>query len=271
MTLGELMRASGLPWVEAQALAGHALGLSRTRIVAEPGLAVGAADAARLQEFFARRRAGEPVAYLTGEREFYGLSFAVTPAVLIPRPETETLVDYALEVIAPAQAARVLDLGTGSGCVAIAVARQRPFAQVTAVDASPAALEVARANALRLAAQRVEIVSGDWFAALGAARYDLILSNPPYVAAGDPHLAEGDVRFEPQSALVGGSDGLDCIRAIVREAGAHLVAGGRLAFEHGYNQAAACRALLAQAGLVGIGSRVDLAGIERVTFGVRPD
>ena len=269
MTLGELLRGSGLPWLEAQVLARHGLGLSRAQVVAETGLAVPEADVVRVQALFARRRAGEPVAYLTGEREFYGLSFTVTPAVLIPRPETELLVDYACELLAPGRPARVLDLGTGSGCVAIAVASERPAARVTAVDASAAALEVARANAARLGAP-VTFVQSDWFAALGDTRYELILGNPPYVAAGDPHLGLGDVRFEPQTALVAGADGLDCIRAIVAAAGAHLVAGGHLAFEHGYDQAAACRALLSQAGFVDVGSRRDLAGIERMTCGARP-
>jgi release factor glutamine methyltransferase len=227
------------------------------------------ADAAAEQAFAAlaeRRRQGAPIAYILGVREFYGLEFGVTPAVLIPRPETELLVELALERIPEAAAARVLDLGTGSGAIAVALAHERRQARVTAVDVDYAALTVARANAKRHGAS-VRFFCGDWFGALPGESFDLIASNPPYVAAADPHLAMGDVRFEPQRALVGGADGLDCIRAIVARAGAHLRPGGWLLFEHGYDQAEACRALLLAQGYKEVQSWPDLAGIARVSGG----
>ncbi len=213
-----------------------------------------------------RRAAGEPIAYLTGNCEFYGLEFRVTPAVLIPRPETELLVDLALERLPVEGRARVLDLGTGSGCIAVSLGRQRPRMEVWAADAVPAALEVARDNALRLGAT-VRFVRSDWLADLAGERFDLILSNPPYVAAGDPHLSRGDLRFEPASALVAGEDGLNDIRRIVAAAPAHLAPGGWLLFEHGYDQAQRCRALLTAAGFGQVTSWRDLAGIERVSGG----
>lgn len=213
-----------------------------------------------------RRAAGEPIAYLTGACEFYGLEFRVTPSVLIPRPETELLVDLVLERLPGAGRARVLDLGTGSGCIAVTLAHLRPRLEVWAADASPAALEVARDNARRLDAT-VRLLRSDWLAALAGERFDLILANPPYVAAGDPHLSQGDLRFEPASALVAGEDGLNDIRRIVAAAPAHLVPGGWLLFEHGYDQGQRCRTLLAQAGFARVASWRDLAGIERVSGG----
>ncbi len=254
-----------MPLREARLLLRHVLGVSHATLEAHPEGKVSLQDTASFRALAARRTVGEPVAYLTGHREFYGLEFHVTPAVLIPREETELLVEIAVEK--PAR--RILDLGTGSGCLAIAVARELPRAQVTAVDVSAAALDVARENAARHGAT-VRFVQGDWFAPLGGERFDLILANPPYVAEADPHLAQGDVRFEPRSALAAGPDGLDDIRRIVAAAAAHLVAGGRLVFEHGYDQAQAVAALLAQAGFVAIEQRRDLAGIPRVTGGARP-
>jgi release factor glutamine methyltransferase len=205
------------------------------------------------------------VAYLTGEREFYGLPLRVTRDVLIPRPETELLVDLALERL-PNRAGRVVDLGTGSGAVAVAIAHAAPDAEVVAIDASPAALAVARENARRHGAA-IRFVEGDWFAGLAGERFDLIVSNPPYVAAGDGHLGEGDLRFEPRAALVGGPDGLDAIRAIVAGAKAHLAAGGWLLFEHGFDQAERCRSLLGMYGYADIEGWRDLAGIARVAGG----
>jgi len=267
-TLDDALRKSGLPPTDARALAAAALRLTRAQLVTRGPDPLDANALAALNVLFARRQAGEPVAYLTGEREFYGLPFRVSPAVLIPRPETELLVDFALEIVGAADAARILDLGTGSGCIAIAIARHRPQAQVTAVDRSGAALAVARTNAQALAVANVQFMQGDWFASIeDAARYNLIVANPPYVAAGDPHLAQGDLRYEPATALASGADGLDAIRAIVAAAPAHLDAGGWLALEHGYDQAEACRALLAQAGFEKVFSRRDLAGIERVSGG----
>jgi len=240
-----------------------------------------------------RRSAGEPIAYIVGAREFFSLDFKVTPAVLIPRPETEALVEFALERISPQGAQRVLDLGAGSGCVAISIAKHRPRARVVAVDCSTAALVVARENARRLlntslgapspltgegwdggdqggGNSNLSFVLSDWFDALAGRKFDLIVSNPPYIAAGDPHLAQGDLRFEPPGALVAGADGLACFRLIIASAPQYLSGGGWLAFEHGYDQAARCRQLLAEAGFCEVFSRADLAGIERVSGGVWP-
>jgi release factor glutamine methyltransferase len=264
-TVGSLLAESGLPPIEAQALAAHALGISRAALLAEPGRRIDAEAARRAERLFHRRRAGEPVAYVTGEREFHGLPLKVTPDVLIPRPETELLVDLALERL-PNRAGRVLDLGTGSGAVAVAIAHEAPDAEVVALDASAAALDVASENARRHGAV-IRFLLGNWFAGLAGERFDVIVSNPPYVGTGDAHLAEGDLRFEPEEALVGGVDGLDAIRAIVAGAKPHLVAGGWLLFEHGYDQAERCKSLLAMYGYAEIASWPDLAGILRVSGG----
>lgn len=260
----EEARAS-IPLREARLLLCYVLGVSHAALEAHPEGKVSPRDTAMFRELAARRAAGEPIAYLTGRREFYGLDFRVTPDVLIPREETELLVDIALE----AKAQRILDLGTGSGCLAIAVAKQLPREQVTAVDASAAALAVARENAARHGVA-VRFLQGDWFAPLAGDRFDLILANPPYVAEADPHLAQGDVRFEPRSALAAGPQGLDDIRRIIAGAPVHLAPGGRLYLEHGYDQARAVATLLDAAGFVGIEHRTDLAGILRVTGGMRP-
>ncbi len=267
MSIAEALKEAraSIPLREARLLLCHVLGVSLAALEAHPEGKVSLQDTAKFRELAARRAAGEPIAYLTGRREFYGLDFKVTPAVLIPREETELLVDIAVEK--PAQ--RILDLGTGSGCLAIAVAKRLPQARVTAVDASAAALAVAQENAARHSVS-VRFLQGDWFAPVGSESFDLILANPPYVAEADPHLVQGDVRFEPRSALAAGSEGLDDIRRIVAGAGAHLVSGGRLYFEHGYDQARAVAALLDAAGFVAIEQRRDLAGILRVTGGTRP-
>ena len=262
------MAASALDAVDARVLMRHALGVDVAWLIAHATDALTAGQQAAFSALAARRHAGEPVAYITGTREFYGREFAVTPAVLIPRPETELLVEWALEKITPGAEARVLDLGTGSGCIAIALAKQRPHAEIVAVDSSAAALEVAQQNAARHAVRNVEFKSGDWFASVDPQRFDVIVSNPPYIAADDPHLAAGDVRAEPASALVGGADGFDCIRAIVAGAPRHLNPGGLLALEHGYDQAERVRALLAAAGFTDVFSREDLAGIARVSGGM---
>ncbi|OZA28567.1 MAG: protein-(glutamine-N5) methyltransferase, release factor-specific [Hydrogenophilales bacterium 17-64-11] len=222
---------------------------------------IAAADA-----LLTRRLAGEPIAYLVGAREFYGRPFEVSPAVLIPRPDTELLVELALAHMPPSQAVEVLDLGTGSGCIAITLALERPLARVTALDRSPAALAVARRNAARLDAH-VEFLSSDWFAALGGRRFDLIVGNPPYIAAGDPHLGRGDIRFEPLAALAAGGDGLDDLRRLTATACAHLKPGGALLLEHGYDQADAVQALLRASGFQRPRSWTDLSGIRRVSGG----
>ena len=267
-TIAQLLAQSGLPPLEARMLAERALGKPRAWLIAH---ADEIADTAAEQAFAAmaeRRRQGEPIAYILGEREFYGLDFAVAPAVLIPRPETELLVELALERFAADTAARVLDLGTGSGAIAVTLAQQRPQARLTAVDVDYAALTLARVNAKRHGVS-VRFFCGNWFGALAGERFDLIVSNPPYVADGDPHLTLGDVRFEPQRALVGGADGLDCIRAIAAQAQAHLNPGAWLLFEHGYDQAPACRALLEARGYAEVQSWPDLAGIPRVSGGLK--
>lgn len=223
-------------------------------------------QAAQYTALLARRLTGEPVAYLTGTREFYGREFQVTPAVLIPRPDTELLVECALARLPPEAAMSVLDLGTGSGCIAVTLALERPCARVTAVDRSADALAIARSNARALGAA-VEFLASDWFAALGGRRFDLIVSNPPYVAVGDPHLRRGDVRFEPATALASGHDGLDDLRRLVASARDHLAPHGSLLLEHGYDQADAVRALLQASGFDQAQSWKDLAGIERVSGG----
>ena len=248
---------------EAQVLLGHALGVSRAWLSAHGDEAADAAAAAVFRELVQRRRAGEPVAYLVGRREFFGLDFRITPDVLIPRADTETLIETALEKLKQHARHDVLDLGTGSGCIAIAIAHERSAARVTAVDVSAAALNVARDNAVAIGVD-VEFVQGTWFDGLAGRRFDLIVANPPYVARDDPHLQQGDLRFEPATALASGKDGLTDIRIIVAGAPAYLHAGGWLLFEHGYDQADICRDLLVDAGFSEIPSRADIAGLPRV-------
>lgn len=225
---------------------------------------------ARLADWVARRAAGEPVAYLLGWREFHGHRFTVTPDVLIPRPDTETLVDAALAVLPADRPARVLDLGTGSGCIAISLALVRPLADVVATDASEAALMVASANAETLGATNIRFARGSWYGALSGvseAPFELVVSNPPYIAAGDTHLAEGDLRAEPPAALSPGGDGLDALRAIIAGAPAYLAAGGWLLVEHGWDQGGAVRQLLGAAGFERLVDHHDLGGNHRVSGG----
>ncbi len=212
-----------------------------------------------------RRAAGEPVAYIAGRRGFWSLDLEVTPATLIPRPETELLVELALQRLPPDASGSVVDLGTGSGAIALAIACERPRLQVIATDASVEALEVARRNAQRHAIGNVRFAHGDWLTPLGAQRVAMIVSNPPYIEATDPHLRQGDLRFEPASALASGADGLDDIRRIVRDARAHLQPGGWLLFEHGWNQGEAARALLAEAGYAEVFTAQDLERRDRVS------
>ena len=252
---------------DARLLLQHALGKSHAQLLTHPEQVLTPAEEKLFLELVARRVSGEPVAYLIGEREFYSLNFKVSPAVLIPRPETELLVDLALERIPADHPCKVLDLGTGSGAIAISIAKHRPLAHVTAVDASDDAVAIARMNAQQLEANNVRIVAGDWFNSLAGEKFDLIVSNPPYVADGDPHLGQGDLRFEPQSALTAGVDGLDCLRVIIAAATIHLLAGGWLLLEHGYDQAEACGKLLTAAGFGEVFSSPDLAGILRVSGG----
>jgi len=266
-TVRDLAAASGLPRLEARMLLEHALGVSRTWLLAHDTDPLPAGACRDFERLAGRRRAGEPMAYLVGRREFMGRDFAVTPDVLIPRPETELLVETALDLAAASPGVRILDLGTGSGAIAVSLALALPRAEIWATDASAPALEVARANAQRLGA-RLRLRQGDWYAALPPGlRFDLVVSNPPYIAAGDPHLEQGDLRFEPATALTDGADGLAAVRAIVADAPGRLVPGGALWLEHGWDQAEAVRACLAAAGFGGVASRRDLAGIERISGG----
>jgi release factor glutamine methyltransferase len=264
-TVTALLAASALPAAEARALLATVLGVRREALIAHPEGAVDAVAAARFADLAARRRAGVPLAYLLGAREFYGRTFAVTPAVLVPRPETELLVDLALAALRGRSAQRVLDLGTGSGCIAITLALERPDAEVVAADRSVAALAVAGANARSLGA-RVGLFASDWFSAVRGT-FDLIVANPPYVARDDAHLAA--LAHEPQHALVAGADGLDSLRVIARDAPRHLAPGGTLLVEHGHDQGAAVRGLLTAAGLEEVRTVRDAAGIERVGSGRR--
>ncbi len=262
--------ASGLVPLDAQVLLAHVLDVPRAWLAAHASDTLRAQAADAFFELARRRRDGEPVAYLTGVREFWGLSLRVTADVLIPRPETETLVELSLSLIPAAASANILDLGTGSGAIALSLAHERPQARVTGVDISAVALAVARDNARRLAIGNADFLSSDWFAGLGDGRFDLIVANPPYVGSADPHLQDGDVRFEPRVALSPGGDGLTALRAIIAGARAHLVAGGHLVVEHGYDQSAAVQALFRDAGFGGISIRNDLAGIARVVAGSSP-
>lgn len=272
VTVRRALAQAGLVPIDARILLAHVLQKDRAWLVAHDGDALRREQADAFFALAARRRDGEPVAYLTGEREFYGLALHVSSAVLIPRPETETVVEVALSCLPIDRDTRVLDLGTGSGAIALALAHERPRAKVIATDASSSALSVARDNARRLNLANVEFVPSDWYGSIAQdARFTVIASNPPYVARGDPHLAEGDLRFEPPAALASGSDGLDALRRIVGGARERLVPGGALVVEHGYDQAERVRRLFDAAGFGGIASAKDLAGIERVVVGVNED
>lgn len=263
--LEELM--ASMDRIDAQVIMAEVLGVNRAWVAANPMRILTESEDARIESLAVQRAMGRPVAYLLKRREFYGRDFEVGPEVLIPRPETETLIEAALPRLLPR--ASCLDLGTGSGAIAVTLACQRPEARVMATDVSGAALEVAARNATKHGcAGRIELAQGSWYEPVGDRRFDLIVSNPPYVAAKDPHLGRGDLRFEPREALTDASaDGLDSIRAIVAGAPAHLVPGGWLLVEHGYDQAPAVAELLAAAGFEEAVSLADLAGIPRVAGG----
>ena len=259
---------SDSPRLDAECLLAHALGKPRSYLMTWPEQQPGKQDMQSFNTLLARRLAGEPVAHLTGQREFWSLDLQVSADTLIPRPDTETLVEAALALFPPGAAWRVADLGTGSGAIALAIASERPACQVTACDLSVAALEGATANRERLGLNNVELRHSHWFSAFNDSdRFDLIVSNPPYIAEQDPHLAQGDVRFEPALALVSGADGLDAIRSIINEAANHLRPQGWLMLEHGPEQGKAVRALLQQAGYSRVETLTDLEGRERVTRG----
>lgn len=262
MTVQEALRAARIDAREARLLLARVLHSSEASVVASSDRPLSESDAAAFAALAERRKRGEPIAYLLGEKEFYGLTLEVTPAVLIPRPETELLVELALE----REFWSLADLGTGSGAVALAIKKHRPQTRVVAVDASEAALDVARRNAARHGLE-IEFRKGSWLAPLAGVRFDVIVANPPYVAAGDPHLQE--LAFEPKDALVSGADGLDAVRDIVRAVPACLRPGGWVFIEHGMGQDAAVRRLLQTAGLEEARTWPDLAGIPRVSGGRR--
>jgi len=267
MTIRRALAQASLAPIDAQVLLAHVLARDRAWLIAHATDHLGNADAEAFFHLAARRRRGEPVAYLTGRREFWGLSLTVDASVLIPRPETETLVECVLRRLPDDLPVRVLDLGTGSGAIAIALAHARPRASIVATDCSEAALAIARRNAERFALRNVEFLRADWYDAEPGAfssPFDVIVSNPPYVRADDPHLLEGDVRYEPPSALTSGADGLAALRTIIGRARHYLVRGGSLAVEHGYDQGPAVRGILEQAGFTDLESVRDLSGIPRV-------
>jgi len=264
----QLAAISDSPRLDAEVLLSLATGKTRTHFRAWPEKNLSEAERQGFQSLLSQRLQGRPVAHITGSREFWSRDFQVTADTLIPRPETELLVELALERIPQGQPASLLDLGTGSGAIAVTLALERPEATVSALDSSPAALDIAKANAARLGAKNIRFLLSDWFAALPSCEsFDLIVSNPPYIAEDDPHLAQGDVRFEPLSALASGPDGLADIRRIILEAPGRLKPGGWLLLEHGYDQAEAVRALLCAAGLDDVESFQDLQGHGRVSGG----
>ena len=260
---------SGTARLEAEILLSHVLGRGRARLLAHPAAPLDSDSGERFDTLVERRRRGEPIAYLTGRREFWSLDLLVTPDTLIPRPETEHLVEAVLGVVRPDETATIADVGTGAGAIAVAVARERPRAFVLGSDRSPAAVALARANAARLGATNASFAVADACTALAPGRWSVIVSNPPYVAEDDPHLLDGDVRFEPREALVSGPRGLDMLERLALEAPARLAPGGRLALEHGAGQGPAVRALLHRAGLEAVETVRDLAECERVTLGRR--
>lgn len=272
MRIDALLRdaSSRIDPADASLLLAHALGRTRGWLYAHGDEVPDPAALQRFQALVARRLGGEPVAYLTGKRGFWTFELEVTPDTLIPRPETERLVELALERLPVGVPARIADLGTGSGAIALALALERPRARVVATDASAAALAVAQRNATVLGAGNVVFHQGSWFEPLAGERFDLVASNPPYVAHGDPHLARGDLRFEPPAALASGADGLDDLRAIVRAAPAHLLPGGWLLLEHGFDQGGAVRALLHAAGFTDVATALDLEDRERTSLGRWP-
>lgn len=263
------LASSGLIPSEGRVLLAHVLDRDRSWLVAHADDELTPAQAKVFEGLARRRHSGEPVAYLTGRREFYGLDLQVSPAVLIPRPETELLVELALARIGEHDTARVLDLGSGSGAIALAIAHRRPKCSVLGVDVSVPALALARRNAQSLGISNATFAESDWFDSVPREAFALIVSNPPYVANDDIHLTQGDLRFEPPGALRGGVDGLAAVRSIVASASNFLAPDGWLLIEHGYNQAESVQALLVDAGYSGIESRRDLAGILRVTFAHR--
>ena len=257
-------RHAGVDRLDAQLLLGHVLGRSRSWLLANDDASLDATQQQRLSQLLVRRGGGEPLAYLVGEKEFHGLLLHVSPAVLVPRPDTETLVDWALELLRGASQPRVLDMGTGSGAIALALKHACPHARVSALDASAQALAVARSNAERLQLD-IELLQSDWWQGVAGRRFDMVVSNPPYIAEGDAHLAA--LQHEPVQALTSGVHGLDALRQIIGGAWQHLYAGAWLLLEHGHDQATAVASLLAAAGFSEVTTRPDLSGTPRCTGG----
>ncbi|SDX93984.1 release factor glutamine methyltransferase [Collimonas sp. OK242] len=272
-SIAAVLKQAPLNPLENRILLMHVLGLTRIQLITQDERLIDALQAQQLSSLFRRRLLGEPIAYIVGQREFYGLQLEVTPDVLIPRPETELLVDLALQHLPAADAGNtlsVLDLGTGSGAIAIAIAHGRPDLKVTALDVSSAALTVASRNAARHLTPdqtRLQLLQSNWYSALADQQFDVIVANPPYIVAGDSHLTQGDLRFEPQDALTDHADGLSALRSIIDGAGCHLKDGGWLLMEHGYDQASAVRALLQAQQFDAVQSWTDIAAIERVSGG----
>ena len=264
-TYRELIQSSGLERFDAQFLLLHVVQKNRAWLIAHDTDSASATHIAEFEALVNRRRIGEPVAYILGSREFYSREFIVTPAVLIPRPDTELLVELAL-ARAP-QAGRVIDLGTGSGCIPITLKLERPDLSLSALDISPDALAIAKQNAAQLSAD-VRFLQSDWLSAVAGESFDLIVSNPPYIEANDVHLSQGDLRFEPSSALTDGGDGLQHLASIISQAKPHLLAGAWLLLEHGWDQGAACRELLQTAGYEQVQTWRDLGDNDRVSGGV---
>ena len=266
-----LAAMAGLPALEARMLLCHVTGLTRTQLITRDHQQLDAAQRDAFSTLLAKRLTGEPMAYLLGQREFFGRTFRVTPDVLIPRPDTEVAVEASLARLADIHAPRVLDMGTGSGVLAVTIARERPDAEVWATDVSAGALTVAQDNARALQADNIRFLASDWYKALpDNERFHLIVSNPPYIAESDPHLAEGDLRFEPIDALTDHDDGLSDLAQIVAGAPDHLLPGGWLLLEHGYDQGYATRHLLTTAGFFDVFTARDLCGNERCSGGRRP-
>lgn len=256
--------------LDAELLLAHVLDKPRSYLFTWPEKTLSEAQAKAFMALLERRQRGEPVAYLLGQQGFWTLDLQVAEHTLIPRADTELLVEAALQLADASSPLRVLDLGTGTGAIALALASERPQWAVTGVDRIESAVALAQSNQQQLQLSNVQFLSSHWFSALIGQRYDLILSNPPYIADTDPHLQQGDLRFEPLSALVSGADGLDDLRLIIAQAPAYLSAKGWLMLEHGFDQASAVRALLQQAGFIEVNSQRDLGGHERISFGCLP-
>ena len=260
------LAVSDEPRVEAEHLLLAATGRRRTELFSHPDTRLDHSQQKRLNDWVRRRQNGEPLAYILGETEFYGRTFTVSPAVLIPRADTETLVDWALELILTDHSGSIIDLGTGSGCIAVSLACERPQAQVLATDVSEKALAVASQNAEMNRAGNVRFQHSSWWNSISGS-FDLVVSNPPYIDAASPYLSQGDLPFEPEQALTPGDDGLAAIRNIISDAGSHLLSGGWLLLEHGFDQGTAVRKLLHAKGFRNVETRQDLTGNDRVSGG----